>query len=81
MTFGMQKYCMIIIIVVNQDECQIFHYENLPMQYTEIFFEEKKYENFIGEKKYYLEFSLKTYIVGTCLNRLAEGIHFTEMFS
>ena len=49
------------------------HYENLPMQYTEIF-SAVKIENFIGKLLMLLIFSLKTYIVGTRKNRLNKAI-------
>ena len=48
-------------------------YENMPMQYTDNF-SAVKVENFTRKKKMiFLIFLLKTYIVGTCLNRLTGG--------
>ena len=55
-------------------EKNVIHYKNSPMQYTEIFFQKKKIENFIGKILIFLIFSLKTYIVGTGLNHLSEVV-------
>ena len=49
------------------------HYENLPMQYTEIFSEEKL-KILLEKKRMFLIFLLKTYIVGTRQNRLAGAV-------
>ena len=46
------------------------HYENLPMQYTEIFFELQKLKKFIGKSLMFSIFLLKTLIV----NHLAEAV-------
>ena len=43
------------------------------MQYT-VIFSALKIENFTRKKMIFLIFLLKTYIVGTCCNRLAEAV-------
>ena len=54
------------------------HYENMPIQFTGI-----QIEIFNG-KNVFLIFSLKTYNVGTCKNRLADAVltstHIINMF-
>ena len=45
-----------------------FHNENLPMQYTEIFFSEAKVENFIGTVLIFSILLHKTFIVDTRQN-------------
>ena len=50
------------------------HYENLPMQYIEIFFSDVKIENFARKTVIVFTFMLKTYIVGTRQNRLSEAV-------
>ena len=52
-----------------------FHYENLPMQHTDFFFFSSiKIENFIPKCLICLIFLLKTLVVGTRYNRLAEVV-------
>ena len=46
----------------------VIHYENTPMQYTEIF-KVVENENFWKRKMIFFHFLLKTYIVGTRKNR------------
>ena len=60
-------------------KCKLFktewllHYENLPVQYTEIF-SPVKIENFIRKILIFFLFLLNTYTVGTRKNRLAEAV-------
>ena len=49
------------------------HYENMPMQHTAIFHGSKN-NNFHLIVFTIFIFLLKTQIVGTCLNRLSEGV-------
>ena len=42
----------------------VLHYENMPMQYTEIFFS-SKIETFIGKQIHIINIFVKALIVGT----------------
>ena len=60
-----------IIVGFHMQMLRAYHYQNLPMQYTDIF--SVKTEEKIRRKNIYNMF-VKTLIVGTCYNRLAEAV-------
>ena len=60
----MQKQKIQVSVAVTKQLISAFHFETLPMQYTETFSAEN-FENFIGKILIFQIFLLKTLIVGT----------------
>ena len=62
------------LLITAYPSCSVNITKNLPMQYTEIFSEEKKNENFIGKKKDIFLIFAQNIDCGTRQNRLAEAV-------
>ena len=74
LVMGFKTFVTKAVILNSESDFSHYDYKNLLMQYTEIFFQKQKVKILLEKFRFFLTFSLKTYIVGTRLNRLAEAV-------